>query len=157
MKHRFLIAAGVVWIFALTVPLFSFAQPQDRPMAPPGDPRSPEKMVIELKKYLKLSGEQEQKILKILEAQDDEMMTIVESEMKARESRREEIEKSRDAMREKMNLQRKETDAKISAVLTIEQQKKYDKFQKNHAHRPPRMQRPEYDWHGPEDGPGQHE
>jgi Spy/CpxP family protein refolding chaperone len=114
MKYRIIITALIISIGALICSSFSFAQPQDHQMLPRGGPMPREEFVKDLKKELNLTREQEADIQKIFDAQ-----------------------------RETMEKLRKETDAKISAVLTEEQKKKFEELQKNRSQKPPRMPRPE--------------
>jgi Spy/CpxP family protein refolding chaperone len=118
MKHSIILKTLAIFIVAFICQSFTIAQPKDRPMPQ-------REFVKELKKELNLTSDQETKIQKIFDTQNEEM------------------KKERDAMREKMEKQRKETDAKISTVLTDDQKKKYEELQKKHSQRPPRMPKPE--------------
>lgn len=141
MNHRMIITALVMGFGALMVSSFSFSQPEGRPMPPNEGPVSPEQRVKELKKELNLTDKQEGNIQRIFEAQNKEMKELFESEMKARDAKREEMKAERDALCKKIEKQRKDTDAKISAILTDEQKKKFKELQKNHDQRPPRKRR----------------
>jgi protein CpxP len=145
MKHRIILKTLAMFIIALVFQSLTIAQPQDRPMPPKGGPMPLEKIMNDLKKELKLTSEQEAKIQKIFDAQSEEMKEMFEPEKKALEVQREEMKNEHEAMREKMKKQRKKTDAKISAVLTDEQKKKFEELQKKHSQRPRRMPEPEND------------
>jgi Spy/CpxP family protein refolding chaperone len=131
-----LIKITTMVIIALLCQLFAVAQPNDRPRPPKGGHMPPEEFVKELKLKLNLTGEQETKIRNILEAQREEMKKMFES-------KNEEMKNERDAMRITMEKQRRETDAKISVVLTVEQKKKYEELQTEQSHRLPVMPKPE--------------
>jgi len=106
-------------------------------------PITTEGFVKELKKELNLTNEQESKIQKIFDAQSEEIEKKVKLSKKDKKIKREEMKKEHNTMREKMEKQRKETDAKISAVLTDEQKKKFEELQKKHSQMPPREERPD--------------
>ena len=143
MKHRIILKTLEFFIVAFICQSFTIAQPKDHPMPPMPGPVPPEEIVKDLKKELNLTSEQEAKIQKIFETQSEEMERMFESAKKERELKCEEMKKEHEAMREKMEKQRKETDTKISAVLTDEQKKNFEELQKKHSQKPPRMPKPE--------------
>jgi Spy/CpxP family protein refolding chaperone len=124
-----------LFIAVLFLQTFAFAQPQHQQGPPPGGGMPPGDPVKELKRSLALTDEQAAKIEKIFDAQHDEMEKMMEAS-----------ESEHDAFREQMDKNRKETDEKISSILTAEQKKKFIEFQKHRSRRPVRM--PE-----PDDGP----
>jgi Spy/CpxP family protein refolding chaperone len=138
MKSRRKFTAFLVLIGVCLFSSFSLAQPRDRPVPPPRRPMPPEELLKDMRKELNLTSEQETKIRKIMEAQREETKKIFESDRKAREERMEQMEKEREAMRVKMEKQWKETDVKISEVLTDEQKKKFEEFQKKRSEMPSR-------------------
>ena len=81
---------------------------------------APEDRAKMLKDSLKLTEAQTKKVTQIYEESNEEM-TIARQEYKG----------DRDGMREAMQKIMKKTDEKISAVLTPEQQKKYEEMIKN--------------------------
>jgi periplasmic protein CpxP/Spy len=133
MKKHIKILSITAIVCALGFQISIHAQPQDpRPMPPKGVRMPPREFIEVLKQELNLTGEQESKIQKIMDTQAVEMKKMFEAE-----------KMERDAMRKKMEKQRKETEVKISGVLTEEQNKKYEEMQKKHPQRPPRPRRPE--------------
>ena len=143
MKYRLMFTALLLNINLVLFASFSFAQPHDRPMPPPPGIMPLEEIIKDLKKELNLTDEQETKIKSVFEAQRIEMKKTFEAERKAREARYEKMDAERNAMREKMEKQRKDTDAKISVILTDEQKKKFEELLKKHTRRLPHMQRQE--------------
>jgi Spy/CpxP family protein refolding chaperone len=131
MKKHILISSITAMVSAFIFQICLYAQPQDlRPMPPKGVHMLPMEFIEELKQELNLTSEQESKIQKILDTQAVEMKNMFDAERK-----------ERDSMRKKFEKQRKETDLKISGVLTEEQNKKYENMQKKHVQRPPRPRR----------------
>ena len=83
--------------------------------------RSPEKIVAKMDKKLDLSDEQAKQITAILNGSQKEMQ----------------------AYHEKLQQLRKDTDAKISAVLTDEQRQKFDASRKQHQDKKPKKEKGE--------------
>jgi Spy/CpxP family protein refolding chaperone len=122
MKQHYIRNTFAVCLIGLLCLSVAFAQPMDHPRPPHGGPMSPKRMVKELKKELNLTDEQATKIQKIFEAQREEMKKMFEAS-----------EEERGAMHEKMDKQLEKTNAKISAVLTEEQKKEFEKMQKERS------------------------
>lgn len=80
----------------------------------------PEERVKQLDEKLKLSDDQKTKLTAVFTAQAESMKKFRE-EMQGGD---------RDAMREKMQKMRAENDAKVTAVLTDDQKKTYEAWQK---------------------------
>ena len=116
-------------------------RPQERErMMPPGGP-APEEFVMLLKDKLDLTDAQIEKIKAVFKEQGKKMR---QQRYESEERRAEEHEKMMD-QQEKM---RKETDEKISSVLSAEQQKKFQALQKELQQRHERR--------GPDEGPDGH-
>lgn len=132
---------NIAWVFIVVLFLqtFAFAQPRHQPGQPMGGPMGesmpPGDPAKELKRTLKLSDEQAAKIEKIFDAQHEAMEKMMDA-----------AEDEHEAMREQMDKNRKETDEKISSVLTPEQKKKFVEMQERRPRKP--IGRPER-----EDGP----
>jgi periplasmic protein CpxP/Spy len=128
MKNSFWSILLVLVSGMILLQSFALAQPEGKPRPPKGGPMPPEEMIKELKKELNLTSDQEAKIKKIFESQKIEMDKMMDA-----------VKKEREAIREKMEQQRKEIGAKISAILSEEQKKKYEELQKKHFRKmPPR-------------------
>ncbi|MBN1398919.1 MAG: hypothetical protein JXA06_12875 [Bacteroidetes bacterium] len=133
MKRRIIVASIMIAAIAYMFPINLQSQPRVQPpMSPKQRPMPPGELIEVLKEELNLTSEQELKIQEILDAQALETKKMAESE-----------KKERNALRKKMEKQRKETDAKISALLTDEQKKIYEKLQKKRHQRPPHPPKPE--------------
>ncbi len=135
MTLKFRINTAVVSILLIT--LFSgmtWAQNQ-RPQGPPPVPNQEqiEKMVDDLGEKLNLSGEQSKKVLKL---HTDHFDKVKENQEKGRENR--------EAHRETMDKLRINFEKDVKAVLTKEQQKKYDDYlkeQEKKRRKPPQGRR----------------
>ncbi len=133
-----LLVAGSATLFSATAEGSRGARPE-RPGRPKrcaqkGDKECAERMF----KALELTEEQQTKVKAIMKAHHDEMQALHDQMKKKRETirrksgavkpSREDMQGRREAMRTKMNAMRDALHKKIRAVLTAEQQTKFDKI-----------------------------
>jgi Spy/CpxP family protein refolding chaperone len=127
MESRYIFTTLIgVFLFAVAAAA-TVAQPQQRLSAAGG---SPEQRTQRLKDSLALSDSQAVQILAIFQDNDVKRAELFESNSG-----------DRDAMRESMRILARETDAKIEAILTPEQNEKYQVLRKQWQERRGEMRR----------------
>lgn len=136
MSHSSIPNIALMFVAVLFLQSFAFAQSEHRPPPPPmGGQMPPGDPVKEMKRVLQLTDEQTAKIEKIFDSQRDAMEKMMDAS-----------DAEREAMRASMEKSRKETDEKISNILTEKQRQKFLEMKKKHQQRrPERMPEPDHE------------